>query len=84
MGLSFHDETSLIEAAGSLRFAAGDPYPVPLVRMGNINQANDSIWENDDTQEGRSTSETSDKFIELEDSCIDRQRDPVDSMVEIP
>ena len=84
MGLSFHDETSLIEAAGSLRFAAGDPYPVPLVGIRNINQANDSIWENDDTQEGRSTSETSDKFIELEDNCIDRQRDPVDSMVEIP
>jgi hypothetical protein len=74
MGLSFHDETSLIEAAGSLRFAADDSYFIP--EMGNINQVNDSICKNDDIQEGRSASET---IISIE-----LQRDPIDIMVESP
>ena len=29
MGLSFHDEPSLVEAVGSLRFEAADPNPIP-------------------------------------------------------
>jgi hypothetical protein len=29
MGLSFHDEPSLVEAVGSLRFEAADPNAVP-------------------------------------------------------
>jgi hypothetical protein len=29
MGLSFHDEPSLVEAVGSLRFEAAEPNPVP-------------------------------------------------------
>ena len=28
MGLSFHDEPSLVEAVGSLRFEAADPNPI--------------------------------------------------------
>ena len=82
MGLSFHDETSLIEAAGSLRFAADYP------EMRSVNQENDTIssCHNDDIRvlERRSTSETIDKAIELKDSCIHKQRDPVDSTVESP
>ena len=34
MGLSFHDEPSLVEAVGSLRFEAADPNPIP--GTGNI------------------------------------------------
>jgi hypothetical protein len=29
MGLSFHDEPSLVEAVGSLRFEAADSNPIP-------------------------------------------------------
>ena len=29
MGLSFHDEPSLVEAVGSLRFEAANPNPIP-------------------------------------------------------
>ena len=29
MGLSFHDEPSLVESVGSLRFGAADPNPIP-------------------------------------------------------
>ena len=29
MGLSFHDEPSLVQAIGSLRFEAADPNPIP-------------------------------------------------------
>ena len=29
MGLSFHDEPSLVEAVSSLRFEAADPNPIP-------------------------------------------------------
>ena len=80
MGLSFHDESSLIEAAGSLRFAPYDPYPTPGVR--GINQENDTDCENDDIQmlERRSVSETIDKSMELKDSCIVHEGDLVDSM----
>lgn len=48
MGLSFHDETSLIEAAGSLRFAADGPYSIPEMKS-TINQEND-VCESDDIQ----------------------------------
>jgi hypothetical protein len=34
MGLSFHDKPSLVEAVGSLRFAANDPNP----RTGSISE----------------------------------------------
>ena len=34
MGLSFHDEPSLVEAVGSLRFEAANPNPIP--GMGSI------------------------------------------------
>ena len=82
MGLSFHDETSLIEAAGSLRFATDYP------ETRRVNQENDAIssCDNADIQalERRSASETIDKAIELKDSCVHNQRDPVDSMVESP
>ena len=29
MGLSFHNQPSLVEAVGSLRFEAADPNPIP-------------------------------------------------------
>jgi hypothetical protein len=29
MGLSFHDEPSLVEAVGSLKFETADPNPIP-------------------------------------------------------
>lgn len=66
MGLSFHDETSLIEAAGSMRFVADDSYAIPEL---SISQENDtsSICGNDDIR-GRSASETIDKSIELKDT----------------
>ena len=34
MGLSFHDQPSLVEAVGSLRFEAANPNPIP--GMGSI------------------------------------------------
>ena len=47
MGLSFHDETSMVDAVGSLRFAANDPFPIPEMR--GIKES-DIICENDDIQ----------------------------------
>jgi hypothetical protein len=36
MGLSFHDEPSLVESVGSLRFAAD--HPNPIVGMGSLRE----------------------------------------------
>ena len=67
MGLSFDDETSLKEAAESMRFAADAPYSNPELR--SFDKENDSSCENDDIQmsERLSTSEYIDKSIELKD-----------------
>ena len=82
MGLSFDDETSLKEVAESMRFAADAPYSNPELR--SFGKENDSSCENDDIQmlERRSTSESTgiDKSIELKDSCILEEGDPVESV----
>ena len=38
MGLSFHDEPSLVEAVSSLRFNAVDDHPNPNLGAGSISQ----------------------------------------------
>ena len=80
MGLSFDDETSLKEAAESMRFAADAPYSNPELR--SFDKENDSSCENDDIQmsERLSTSEYIDKSIELKDSCILEEGNPVESV----
>ena len=69
MGLSFDEGTSLRESTDSFRFVANDTYSIPELR--NIEKENDSS-DNDDIQmsERRSTSDTTEKSIELKDSCI--------------
>ena len=84
MGLSFDDETSLKEVAESMRFAADAPYSNPELTRRSFDKENDSSCENDDIQmsERRSTSESEsiDKSIELKDSCILEEGDPVESV----
>jgi hypothetical protein len=80
MGLSFDDETSLKEAADSMRFAPDALHSVPELR--STEKENDGSCENGDIQmsERRSASETMDKFIELEDSCMHKEGDSVESV----
>ena len=46
MGLSFHDEPSLVEAVSSLQFAAD--HPNPIVRMGSLSEDGNLGIEPDD------------------------------------
>jgi hypothetical protein len=46
MGLSFHDEPSLLEAVDSMQFAAD--YPNPMVEMGSLGEDGDLGIEPDD------------------------------------
>ena len=46
LGLSFHDEPSLVEAVSSLQFAAD--YPNSIVGMGSLNEDGNSGIEPDD------------------------------------
>jgi hypothetical protein len=42
MGLSFHDEPSLVEAVDSLQFAADHPNSVASVGMGSLSEDGNS------------------------------------------
>jgi len=81
MGLSFDDETSMKEAAESLRFVRNDPYSIPESLRSTVKE-NGSSCENDAIQmsERRSTSETTEKSIDLKDSYIYEEGDHVESV----
>jgi hypothetical protein len=70
MGLSFHNEPSLVEAVGSLQFAAD--HPNPIAGMGSLSEDGNLGIEPDDlnahlemvniSQDGRDNDEGSDEI----------------------
>ena len=60
MGLSFHDEKSLVEATSSLRFGPDHPNVIPETGNGNHQECRDNDQDRKDGEVDEQQSDTSD------------------------